>query len=271
VARGLDVERISHVINYDVPHDTESYIHRIGRTGRAGRDVFSQLIAELQAEHEVSSEQIAAASSFLAQGGASLILDEQAMQREAKAERAERAERGDRGDREPRRERREDKPAPDLEPTGLKGYPDIEMGRFLIHVGHRNRVKPGSIVGCIANEADLESKYIGDIEIRENYSTVDLPADMPKEVMAILGRARVSNRPLQIERYTKVPKGEQSEGKHGGSAREKVRQKFGGGKGKFSDNKPAGKKSYNSKKGKSAGEKKKPSSDYAKKKRKDRG
>jgi len=139
VARGLDVERISHVINYDVPHDTESYIHRIGRTGRAGRegeailfiaprekrmlgsieratrqkiepmdlpsvqdinrsrmerfkdkiasviadqelDFFSQLVAELQQEKEVSSEQIAAATAFLAQGDTPLVLDEKELQ-----------------------------------------------------------------------------------------------------------------------------------------------------------------------------------------------
>ena len=324
VARGLDVERISHVINYDVPHDTESYIHRIGRTGRAGRsgkailfiaprekrmlhaieratkqpiepmdlpsiadinenrverfkakiletissenlDVFSQLIMELQTAHEVSSEQIAAASAFLAQGGASLLLDEKALQRDSVPERRGRDDDG----RERPRERRNDKPAPDLEPGPLKDFPDIEMGRFMIHVGHRNRVKPGSIVGCIANEADLESKYIGDIEIRDSYSTVDLPADMPKEIMAILGRARVSNRPLEIERYTKAPV---ESGDFGDSHKSGKRDSRGGAKSKPSPRKGGGfkpsakgdgKKSYDSKKPK-RDSKKKGSSDYAK-------
>ncbi len=325
VARGLDVERISHVINYDVPHDTESYIHRIGRTGRAGRsgqailfiaprekrmlyaieratkqpiepmdlpsiadinqsrverfkakvlqtissenlDVFSQLITELQAEHEVSSEQIAAASAFLAQGDSSLLLDEQALKKESRTDNRHANERDEsRSDRP--RERRNDKPAPDTEAGALKDFPDIEMGRFLIHVGHRNRVKPGSIVGCIANEADLESKYIGDIEIRDAYSTVDLPADMPKEIMGILARARVSNRPLQIERYTKAPVDHGNEGSadsgQGRSRNKPAGRKFGGGKD------GNGKKSYDSKKPKRDG-KKKGGSDYAKNKRKDR-
>jgi ATP-dependent RNA helicase DeaD len=265
-ARGLDVERISHVINYDVPHDTEGYIHRIGRTGRAGRsgkailfvaprekrmlfsieratkqpiepmdlptmadinksrverfkdsilatinsqnlDFFSQMITELQQDKEVSSEQIAAAAAFMAQGETSLVLDEAAMAREAKSthvgagfDRDDRERgRGERGGRGERRERvRDDKPIPSKNATPLKAHPDVQMQRFRLDVGRRNQVKPGNIVGAIANEAELESKYIGEIEIRDDYSTVDLPADMPKEVMSILRRARVAGRPLEI-------------------------------------------------------------------------
>ncbi|GAA6138832.1 DEAD/DEAH box helicase [Arenicella sp. 4NH20-0111] len=315
VARGLDVERISHVINYDVPHDTESYIHRIGRTGRAGRsgnailfvaprekrmlfsieratkqpiepmdlpsvddinqnrvarfkakilqtiesenlDAFSQVITELQSEAEVSSEQIAAASAYLAQGGSSLILDEKDIPSSSFDDR------GRDGGRESTRVRRADKPAPELKPQALKGFPDVEMTRYILKVGHRHRVKPGSIVGCIANEAELESKYIGDIEIRDGYSTVDLPADMPKETMSILRRARVSNRPLEIEKYTQAP----AEDDSSDFGRRKPR---GQGGAKRRSDAPAGKKSYNSKKGKGS-PKKKGTSDYAKGKRKDR-
>lgn len=312
VARGLDVERISHVINYDVPHDTESYIHRIGRTGRAGRtgkailfiaprekrmlhsieratkqpiepmdlpsvadinknrierfkdqivntvasenlDFFSQLIAEIQQDKELSSEQIAAAAAFMAQGDTSLILDEKAMQREERAKREKfnddfsssgRRERGE------RRERREDKPAPEIQATPLKGYPDVEMQRFRLEIGRRNQVKPGNIVGAIANEAELESKYIGEIEIRDNYSTVDLPADMPKEVMSILKKTRVAGRPLDIDFYT-GEKEDDSAAKSGGSMAPK-------------------KKSYNSKKRDRGEGSRKPRSDYASKKRGER-
>ncbi|MCL4130466.1 UNVERIFIED_CONTAM: hypothetical protein GTU68_037142 [Idotea baltica] len=297
VARGLDVERISHVINYDVPHDTESYIHRIGRTGRAGRagkailfiaprekrmlssieratkqkiepmdlptvqdinqtrtqrfkdkissaiseenlDFFSQLVTELQKEKEVSSEQIAAAAAFLAQGETPLILDEKAMSRDAMksdsrsnsfSDRPSRGDRGDRGGRErPGRE-----------------FPDVEMSRFRLDVGRVNGVKPGNIVGAIANEAELESKYIGEIEIRDDYTTVDLPADMPKGVMSILKKTRVAGRPLDLSIY----KGES----------EPAGRKSGG----------PSKKSYQSRKPK-YDEGGKPKSDYAKKKRKER-
>ena len=330
VARGLDVERISHVINYDVPHDTESYIHRIGRTGRAGRsgqailfiaprekrmlraieratkqniepmplpsvddinknrverfkgkiidaiqsenlDIYSQLITELQSEHEVSTEQIAAASCFIAQGGTKFLLEENELVNDTQGNRVRRS-----GDA---------KPAPDPAPVNLKDFPDVKMERFLIHVGHQHRVKPGSIVGCIANEAELESKYIGDIEIRDTYSTVDLPADMPKEVMGILRKARVSNKPLMIEKYKSEPESEgeskrewkskdfkakrRSGFKSGDRAANKNGFKKDGYKGNSEGSKKSG-KSYNSKKQKSNKGKKGATSEYAKKKRKDR-
>jgi len=170
-------------------------------------DFFSQIIVELQQDKEVSSEQIAAAAAFLAQGDTSLVLDEAAMAREAKSTHSSagfdrddrergRSRRGDRGDR--RERSRDDKPVPSKNATSLKDYPEVKMQRFRLDVGRRNQVKPGNIVGAIANEAELESKYIGEIEIRDGYSTVDLPADMPKEVMSILKRARVAGRPLDI-------------------------------------------------------------------------
>lgn len=315
VARGLDVERISHVINYDVPHDTESYIHRIGRTGRAGRsgqailfvaprekrmlfsieratnqeitpmelpsvadinrsrvdrfkqrllnvieneniDFFSQLIVELEHDSEVSIEQLAAAAAFMAQGDTSLILDEEVLRREkAHAPAFDRNsddrgfDRGGRGDRREKRERRgDDKPVPSPQPTPLKDFPEVKMQRFRLSVGRRNQVKPGNIVGAIANEAELESKYIGEIEIREEYSTVDLPADMPKAIMSILKKARVAGRPLEIMPFT----GDEAPSKRAESGAQK-----------------GDKKRYTSKKGgahKSSGP-----SEYAQKKRKDRG
>ena len=54
-ARGLDVERISHVLNYDIPHDTESYVHRIGRTGRAGRSGTALLFVSPRERHLLKS------------------------------------------------------------------------------------------------------------------------------------------------------------------------------------------------------------------------
>ena len=263
VARGLDVERISHVINYDVPHDTESYIHRIGRTGRAGRtgkailflsprekrmlhaieratkkpiepmslpsikdinqnrvvrfkskitetisaenlDFFSQIITELQQENELSSEQIAAALAFMAQGDSPLMLDE-SKHRESSEPAGFRENEGSRGEGR----RREAKAAPKINATALKEFPDVDMQRFYLDVGRRHNVKPSNIVGAIANEADLESKYIGEIEIRDGFSTVDLPADMPAGVMAILKKVRVSGRPMSIKIYDgKVEEGD---------------------------------------------------------------
>ena len=296
VARGLDVDRISHVINYDVPHDTESYVHRIGRTGRAGRtgkailflsprekrmlhsieratknriepmdlpsvkdinrnrvarfkeriqetinneniDFFSQIVAELQQEHEISSEQIAAATAFMAQGDSPLVLDETKIK--------DIPSRGFDDERPRSERRREGKPAPSTSATPLKDFPDIEMQRYRLDVGRANAVKPGNIVGAIANEAELESQYIGEIEIREDYSTVDLPSDMPKEIMEILKKARVAGRPLGIKLYEKRGEDDSANGSSGK------------------------RKSYNSKK-RGGDRKRKPRSEFAERKRQNR-
>jgi len=211
-------------------------------------DFFSQLITELQQEKELSSEQIAAATAFLAQGETSLVLDEKAMALDAKTTHASRG--FDRDEREPRGRRkhrdsgRDDRPTPARHATPLKDHPGIEMQRFRLEVGRRNQVKPGNIVGAIANEAELESQYIGEIEIRDAYSTVDLPADMPKEVMTILKNTRVAGRPLGITLFD-------GEGNVENGAAAKPR-----------------KKSFNSKKTKEKSKQTK--SDYAKRKSRER-
>jgi ATP-dependent RNA helicase DeaD len=256
-ARGLDVERISHVVNYDVPHDTESYVHRIGRTGRAGRlgdailfvaprekrmlnaieratrqkidimelpstelindkridkfkqritdtlanedlTLFSQLVEKYEQEHNVPAIEIAAALANLLQGDIPLLLKNKP-QRQSRSRddwdedrgRKERAggDRAERGGREssPRRER---KPG--------DAPPDEGMQRYRIEVGHNHQVKPGNIVGAIANEADIESKYIGRICIYDDHSTVDLPEGMPKELLYTLKKVWVSGQQLKI-------------------------------------------------------------------------
>ncbi|MEO8600123.1 MAG: DEAD/DEAH box helicase [bacterium] len=274
-ARGLDVERISHVINYDVPHDPESYTHRIGRTGRAGRsgeailfitprernllkaieratrqpisqlelptvqvvndvriakfkdqitdtlalgelEIFTSLIEEYEQEHNVPALEIAAALAKMARGNVPLLLDKK--QREPQAapfrsderpartskferperqERFERPERSDRGDRAERpafpRKERGDRPT------------DVGMQTFRIEVGNAHGVKPGNIVGAIANEAGLDSKNIGRINIQDDYSTLDLPSDMPKELLEHLKTVWVAGQQLRISRSGEQP------------------------------------------------------------------
>jgi len=303
-ARGLDVERISHVINYDIPVDTEAYVHRIGRTGRAGRagdailfvsprekrmlfsiekatrqpiermelpttkvvnekriakfkqriaetienldskserfDIFRDVIMQYQHETGMELEKIAAALAVMAQDGKDLLLKEKPGSQEIASfekssgdnERSGRRERGDR-ERAPRRERSgddrppraerssEDRPARERPPhdresgreswrdgpregrrerpehSGTKAVPE-DMERFRIDVGHVNDIKPGNIVGAIANEADLDSQYIGHIKIHDEYSTVDLPKGMPKATLELLRKARVAGRPMNL-------------------------------------------------------------------------
>ena len=74
------------------------------------------------------------------------------------------------------------------------------MERFRIEVGHSHGVKPGNIVGAIANEAEIDAEYIGRIEIYQDHSTVDLPSGMPKEIFRHLKSVWVSGQKLQISR-----------------------------------------------------------------------
>ncbi|MGZ8317708.1 MAG: DEAD/DEAH box helicase [Telluria sp.] len=278
-ARGLDVERISHVINYDVPSDPESYTHRIGRTGRAGRsgeailfitprergllkaieratrqpvtlmtlptiktindvriakfkdqiaetlaagglDVFRSLIEQYEAEQNVPAVEIAAALAKLARGDIPLLLEKP--DREAKAPAAWKDEAPARGARfdSPRF----DSPRGDAQPfkrerERVAREPEEGMGTFRIEVGHSHGVKPGNIVGAIANEANIESKYIGRIEIYDDYSTLDLPADLPPDVMDHLKKVWVAGQQLSITRDGEAPAVKKDSGprKEGGS------------------------------------------------------
>ncbi|USV59072.1 DEAD/DEAH box helicase [Aeromonas encheleia] len=269
VARGLDVERITHVVNYDIPYDTESYVHRIGRTGRAGRkgeailfvaprerrmlraiehatrqaiepmkmpstedinqhrmtkfkeriretmmgeelEIYVNLVNELIEEDSADPLELAAALAKLVQGDQPLLLDDSIT--EPASDRAGREfERRDFGDRAPREfADRGDRPArrmPSLEPRPLKDNPDVEMERYRVDVGANHGVKPGQIVGAIANEANIESRFIGNIDIADDFSTVDLPKGMTADVLEVIKKARVCQRPLQISHYTEVPAG----------------------------------------------------------------
>ncbi|MBK5931878.1 DEAD/DEAH box helicase [Halochromatium salexigens] len=256
-ARGLDVERISHVVNYDIPYDTEAYIHRIGRTGRAGRTGeailfvaprerrmlaaieratrqriepltlpstetvnnkriadFKQritdtlaagelgfmqgLIEQYQEEHDVPAVEIAAALAKLSIGDQPLLL--------TAPERPER-ERPERG-RGPRRDD-DERPRQQRRPPSS---PDQGMERFRIAVGHRNGVKPGNIVGAIANEAGLDARHIGRIDIHEEFSLVDLPTGMPRELLQDLRKVRVCGRALDLTRSEPGAAGDAEQG-----------------------------------------------------------
>ncbi len=332
-ARGLDVSRISHVINYDIPHDVESYIHRIGRTGRAGREgdailfvaprerrlhhaiekatgktiepmvlpsneeinqrrikrfnqritdtlenhelsFFEELIVEYQKEHDVTPTAIAAALAQQLQGDTPFLFVAKGKGRRSKNEQASMPTHSDRAPRHssernssdkhsgdkhsaekptraprPRRsEEKFDEPAAygvqSEKPRAREGRP-IEKGmeRFRLAVGFDNDVKPGNIVGAIANEAGIDSQYIGHIQIESDHSFIDLPEGMPKEIFNDLKKTRVCGVPIRMTRElsarsndSKKPSGEKkSSGEHK-SARE------GSGKRAVGSSKPVGKR-----------------------------
>ncbi len=228
-ARGLDVDRISHVVNYDIPYDSETYVHRIGRTGRAGRtgdailfvsprernmlriiervtqqrieemkmptvaDVnqlrlvkfkekvteavlsgagkdFQPLLEQIESEANIPAIEIAAALASLMQGTTPLLLTQK--------------------DEAPKA------------PPAIDG--SVPTSTYRIAVGHAHGVLPGNIVGAIANEAGIDGKRIGHIDIREDHSYVDLPT-LPDEMVGHLQKTRIRGEEIRITRVDSKP------------------------------------------------------------------
>ena len=263
-ARGLDVDRISHVVNFDLPIDTESYVHRIGRTGRAGRtgdaisfvtprerrmltsiekatrqpltemklpsvddvnatrltrfddaitaaladpeqiQLFRDIVGHYTRHHDVPETDVAAALAVVAQGDTPLLLEPEPerergarFDRERGGERPERSSRdggareggsrdgGDRYDRGDRPERRPRSGAP--------------MKTYRISVGKRQRVEPRQIVGALANEGGLRREDFGAIQIRPDFSLVELPADLPNHLFRRLKDPRISGQHIDLK------------------------------------------------------------------------
>ena len=239
-ARGLDVDRISHVVNYDIPQDPESYVHRIGRTGRAGREgkailfvaprerrmlktieritrqpidpmllpsakiineqrvnnfkqritdtldnqelaIFEELILDYQKGHEIDAFKIASALALMAQGTEPLLLNEKEINQTSFDE------------------KNKNKISVSIHADTLKDHPKILMRRYKVAVGHKDKIKPGNVLGAIANEAEISSEFIGAIQIFQDFTTVDLPDEMPKETLQILKNTRVFDKKLNIE------------------------------------------------------------------------
>ena len=288
-ARGLDVERISHVINFDIPYDNESYVHRIGRTGRAGRegkailfitpkenrmlrsiekstrqvikpmampsneevsgqriqqfteqlmktmalpklDKFRSLIQQLADENELDMGDIAAALAFENQKERPLfpkletIVAPSSRDRDGDSGRDRIRDRGDRnkdrgnrnkerGERKEHRgqrtenrdirgehrNERSDRPQREARAKDADANRDgVPMVTYRLEVGNNDKITPSNIVGAIANEADIESRFIGEIKLHDEYSTVDLPQGMPTALLNHLKKVRVCAKPMRI-------------------------------------------------------------------------
>lgn len=245
-ARGLDVERITHVINYDIPRDTESYVHRIGRTGRAGRsgeailfvtprerrmlrsiervtkarleemdlptveevnekrtqkfqqrisnalgdkqmDFFRQLVRDYSQDNDTAMDDIAAAIAVMAQDGKDFLMKDEPL---PKADRKERGKGRDR-DRGPRGGK----------DRGGRGHQsDANFETYRLDVGKRQNVRPGAIVGAIANEGGLSAKDFGRITIAVGHTLVDLPKNLDPAVLDRLKDTRISGQLINIQK-----------------------------------------------------------------------
>ncbi|HUH53354.1 MAG TPA: DEAD/DEAH box helicase [Microbacteriaceae bacterium] len=253
-ARGLDVDRISHVINYDLPIDTESYVHRIGRTGRAGRtgdaisfitprerrllnaiekatkqtltqmtlprvdevnatrlsrfdeaitsalgddeqmNEFRDIIAHYMRHNDVPEVDVAAALAVVAQGDSPLLLSaDEDKKFERDREQAERFLSGDFSDAgKSGRDRDRDRG------RGRERPSRSDLVMYRIDVGRKNNVRPGQIVGALANEGGLSGSDFGRIQIRDSFSLVELPANLAKDTLKRLSSTRIDGKEINI-------------------------------------------------------------------------
>jgi len=247
-ARGLDVEHVSHVVNYDVPSAAEGYVHRIGRTGRAGRsgvaitlaeprehrmlknierltgqkietakvptvadlkarrleltqaalrevilggelDAYRSIVASLADEFEMID--IAAAA---VKQGAALEAEDEA--EEIPAALPAKEKHPARAREEDRAARRATKPAAKARKKSAGG----EMAKLYIGGGRKVKVRPGDIVGAIANEMSLEGSAIGAIQIWDRHSIVEVPEELADEIVAALSATTIKGKKLQVRR-----------------------------------------------------------------------
>lgn len=219
-ARGLDVERISTVINYDMPSDTESYVHRIGRTGRAGREGRTILFVtprqqrmlrdienytkqkitpiKLPTQADVAARRVAMLKekiiSTLTDQDLELYLSlVEDLAEETTCDIAEIAAAAvflSVGD----------KPlevAVEPEPQQFS-FSEEGMVRLFIDVGRRHHISPGDIVGAIANEADIPGKAIGAIDVNDRFTLVDVPNEFVEQVLKRMKRSRIRKQNMNV-------------------------------------------------------------------------
>ena len=261
-ARGLDVKHVSHVVNFDVPADAEAYVHRIGRTGRAGREGVAITLAEprehrlLRNIERMTSQRIEIAtvptvadlkSRRLELARASLreaILDgELDMYRgicesladefdvmdiaaaavkmlEARGDSDEpdipavapKSERVRSDDRPPRTERprREGTPArgergerSEHAPRGkakVTSNPEWAVAKLWVGAGRKAKMRPGDLVGAIANEVGIDAGVIGAIQIADGYSTVEVPEEIAEDIITALRSTTIKGKRVLVRR-----------------------------------------------------------------------
>jgi ATP-dependent RNA helicase DeaD len=252
-ARGLDIQHVSHVVNFDVPTEPDGYIHRIGRTGRAGRegvaitfvepreqrllrniqqatgqqipveniptvadlrnrrleltraslretllagelDVYRQLVTELSNEHDAMD--VAAAAVKLAHLASHQDGDPQGEEQDLPlaAPRFEREPQ--RGEREPQRDERYERKARKRGPRA-HGF---EVARLFIGAGRIDSLRPGDLVGAIANEAGIDGEAIGAIKIADRFALVEVPEEFAEIVIQALRNTQIRGRRVTVRR-----------------------------------------------------------------------
>jgi ATP-dependent RNA helicase DeaD len=263
-ARGLDIEHVSHVVNFDVPQSPDAYIHRIGRTGRAGREGIAITLAEAR-EHrllrnieqvtkrKISIESVptvhdlrtrrleltrssleellvsgkldayrsvvealadqydvldvAAAAVKLAdeagEGGEGAATEEE-IPNAAPARRDERPSRADRSRKEARPKVRDQRSTsaerPRRDRSSARRRDGTDVTRLYVALGRIAGVRPADLVGAIANEAGIDSRDIGAIEITDRFSLVEVPDDSADDIIRALSGTTIRGKRVAARR-----------------------------------------------------------------------
>jgi ATP-dependent RNA helicase DeaD len=226
-ARGLDIDHLTHVVNFDLPSAPDAYVHRIGRVGRAGREGTAITLVEPRQHRLLTTIEKQTRQSILVQtlptraalqdtlagedyeqyrvvvdtladeydpmqiamAAVKLAHDSDSVETDGEEIPAVRVERPER----PHRKRDSKRGDPRRE--------NRETARVFIGLGHAAKVRAQDLVGAIANESSLSGRQIGAIEITHKYSVVEVPADAANEVIAALQATTIKGRKARIERY----------------------------------------------------------------------
>ncbi len=234
-ARGLDIDRIALVINYDIPNDPESYVHRIGRTGRAGRTGTAMLFVtpreermmreiehytgqrlipkKLPTRADVATRRMALfkeriMKALTAEDLESYLPLVEELEEESGRDMAEIAAAAV-------RLAHGDKPLMvQLEPES-EGVAPSEPGmvRLFIGAGRRDGIRPSDMVGAIANEADIPGKAIGAIDIYDDFTFVEVPTRYADQVLTSLAGIVIRGREINVRLATKHDAGSGGSGR----------------------------------------------------------
>ena len=240
-ARGLDIQQLSHVFNYDVPSAPEVYVHRIGRTGRAGREGTAITLAEprehrlLKSIERITKQKIdvatlptvadlrakrleltrAAVHERLIAGDyddVRVVVDALAQEFDivdiaaAAIKAAHMATVGDGEERDlpapavPREERFRGPAAGPREPRSRPRDDGRPTAKVFIGAGRQAGIRPADLVGAITNEAGIQSRDLGAIEITDRFSLVEVPDDQVDAIVAAMRQATLRGQKVPVRR-----------------------------------------------------------------------
>ncbi|MCI9139927.1 DEAD/DEAH box helicase [bacterium 1XD42-8] len=225
-ARGIDVDDVDIVFNYDLPQDDEYYVHRIGRTGRAGKaglaitfvvgkevyklkDLQRYCKTKMKAKpipsiHDVTNTRV----DNLFKDLDHLITNEDLGPMISQIERQINDQDYTAMDVAAAflklhlcSKESENSPSVDSESSFIDG--EKKMTRLFINIGKRDGVRPANILGAIAGESGISGNLVGSIDMYDNYTFVDVPQNMASEVLDAMNQAKIKGRSVTMERAQK--------------------------------------------------------------------